>query len=589
MGKKQRFLAVFAALILLLGICVSSALAATGIAQSGKSASLLDDNLFIVISSTDLSALKSVPLSGGDFAHVDMSVRITNLITAGDKLYYLRNDEAMTQLIQTSGDGSALNLLCEWENMEITHMSFYDEMLYCLVDGILTIIDPATGDPDEINIEVTMSEYAIVNDIVYFVSATDIEHYSRAIGGKTATGASGKLYLMPLIPSTTSSEPQCILDQGISDLQVHGDYLYLHNMDDGYPIEGGTDTIFIKGKLYRMHMQTNQLEPLNIPYDWAYAATSSGVLVYSNQDVSLYPLGGGAAKLLMTPEMTAYVMADADNAYVYEPVRGALTLIPLAGGDSSLLYQGGPIVELIDNTSNKGAEPLLDENGDPVLDEDGNPVYAQVPEEEATDDDGDDSKSTTPTANSGSKKDSTYIFRHSNTKKLTRAQILDISKSNWRRARNEIYARHGYVFKDADLKKYFGGKTWYKAGGFSTGKLNKTEWYNMELILAMEKEYGLDGAKEPSSSTGSGRIKLNKNVFSTSSTKKLTRSQLKGLSANKLATARNEILARHGYPFKQKKWIDYFSGTGWKARSNYSYSNLNSIENYNIKLIKEYE
>ena len=61
----------------------------------------------------------------------------------------------------------------------------------------------------------------------------------------------------------------------------------------------------------------------------------------------------------------------------------------------------------------------------------------------------------------------------------------------WPYARNEIYARHGYSFKTAKYRNYFQKKTWYKEGGFSTGDLNSVEWYNMELLQKMEKEYGV--------------------------------------------------------------------------------------------------
>ena len=84
-----------------------------------------------------------------------------------------------------------------------------------------------------------------------------------------------------------------------------------------------------------------------------------------------------------------------------------------------------------------------------------------------------------------------YIFPHSSARKLTRSEILDIPKSQWGYARNEIYARHGYAFQTKKYADYFAGKSWYRKGGFSTTDLNATEWYNMELIKSMEDEYGV--------------------------------------------------------------------------------------------------
>ena len=95
-----------------------------------------------------------------------------------------------------------------------------------------------------------------------------------------------------------------------------------------------------------------------------------------------------------------------------------------------------------------------------------------------------------PTSNPGAT-DSSYIFPNSNTKKLTREDVLGISKDLWGYARNEIYARHGYEFNTKKYADYFAKKTWYKPGGFSTKDLNDIEWYNMDLIKALEKEFGV--------------------------------------------------------------------------------------------------
>ena len=623
MSKKRSFaiLAVFI-LILSLTFAQGSALAATGIAQQGEMTAKLDDNLFIAIKNQDNAALNVVPAAGGDFARVDYSATLSDLIAAQDHLFYLRGDGAMVQLIKTSGDGSALEVLVEWDNALVDHLSYYNEMLYVLVNGTLTIIDPENGDADEVNSEVAMSEYAIVNDVVYFASRDDQRDYSMTAGGQTATGTGGKLYLMPLIPSPSAVESEMVFDQGVSHLQAHGNYLYMRNMADGYPTADSNGAIWIEGKLYRMDLSTRQLESLNIPYDWYYKPTDSGLMVYSSENISLYPLGGGAAKKLMSPETNTSVSADDENAYVFEHSKGILTQVPLAGGENVTLYDGGPIVDLPVSDNNSGSKIQVDENGDPVLDEDGNPVYVQSDEIDTTDTSNDDvdtteviddnsnssgSSGSSSGSSSSAGKDNTYIFSHSNRSRLTRQEILNTSKSYWRRARNEIYARHGYKFKESSLQKYFEGKSWYKPGGFSESALSALEWDNMNLILAMEKEYGLIAATSTSSSSGSssassssssssssgssssGRVKLSKNVFSNSSTKKLTRSQLSGLSKEKLARARNEILARHGFPFQQAKWQKYFKGTGWKSNKNFSYNSLNKTESYNIDLIKEYE
>lgn len=57
-------------------------------------------------------------------------------------------------------------------------------------------------------------------------------------------------------------------------------------------------------------------------------------------------------------------------------------------------------------------------------------------------------------------------------------------------ARNEIYARHGYIFKNQDLQEYFGSKSWYrgKTKEVPDSSLNEYERANVQLILALENK-----------------------------------------------------------------------------------------------------
>jgi hypothetical protein len=53
--------------------------------------------------------------------------------------------------------------------------------------------------------------------------------------------------------------------------------------------------------------------------------------------------------------------------------------------------------------------------------------------------------------------------------------------------RNEIYARHGYVFNSADLKKYFGSQSWYKPiNNNAAVKLSNIEALNVDILKSNE-------------------------------------------------------------------------------------------------------
>ena len=63
--------------------------------------------------------------------------------------------------------------------------------------------------------------------------------------------------------------------------------------------------------------------------------------------------------------------------------------------------------------------------------------------------------------------------------------ILDIlSSRELRMLRNEIYARHGYIFKTPDMKSYFAGESWYQPRFENVDdKLTDIERFNLMLIL----------------------------------------------------------------------------------------------------------
>lgn len=79
-----------------------------------------------------------------------------------------------------------------------------------------------------------------------------------------------------------------------------------------------------------------------------------------------------------------------------------------------------------------------------------------------------------------------YVLPESNSRKLTNADLIKLAPNELRLARNEIYARHGLVFKSSDLTIYFSSKSWYKPNPAYGGALNDVEQYNLNLIKSKE-------------------------------------------------------------------------------------------------------
>lgn len=86
-----------------------------------------------------------------------------------------------------------------------------------------------------------------------------------------------------------------------------------------------------------------------------------------------------------------------------------------------------------------------------------------------------------------------YILPDSEEKSYTEEDLEEqqLSAEECRIARNEIYARHGRIFQDEELQKYFESMYWYELDeDFSEDELSDVERHNLEVITNYEKKMG---------------------------------------------------------------------------------------------------
>ena len=86
---------------------------------------------------------------------------------------------------------------------------------------------------------------------------------------------------------------------------------------------------------------------------------------------------------------------------------------------------------------------------------------------------------------------SSYILPESGTKLLSTSDLQGLNAQQLRIARNEIYARHGRTFKDAELQNYFASCSWYKPNSAynyanENSNLNSIEKQNVITIKNYE-------------------------------------------------------------------------------------------------------
>jgi S1-C subfamily serine protease len=91
----------------------------------------------------------------------------------------------------------------------------------------------------------------------------------------------------------------------------------------------------------------------------------------------------------------------------------------------------------------------------------------------------------TPTTNNDS------IISTSSQRKLAITDIETLSSEELALARNEIFARHGYIFELQKFAQYFSKKPWYVPNAnYSESDLSEVERYNARFILNYEQKKG---------------------------------------------------------------------------------------------------
>lgn len=185
-----------------------------------------------------------------------------------------------------------------------------------------------------------------------------------------------------------------------------------------------------------------------------------------------------------------------------------------------------------------------------------------------------------------------YVIPDSNERKLNEDELWEMGLQQLYLARNEIFARYGYDFNGAFLQEYFGSLSWYeKIPGFKSPPVTPLETENAALILKIEKEMGgpfISSKKVmPGEETATEAFP---DIFAYSSDRALSRSVLQALTLPELSIARNEIYARHGYPFSSQALQQYFATKPYYFRDPSAKDpNFSDIENHNLWLIRKVE
>ncbi|MDF1858655.1 MAG: YARHG domain-containing protein [Verrucomicrobiales bacterium] len=186
-----------------------------------------------------------------------------------------------------------------------------------------------------------------------------------------------------------------------------------------------------------------------------------------------------------------------------------------------------------------------------------------------------------------------FIIPDSDTRIIGEDELMGMTLHQLYFARNEIVARHGFDFSTPLLNYYFGDRFWYeRKEGEKNPRLSDVEEANIDAIVKVEKQKG--GPFAPHGNVVITGLDIGvdtvPDLFPYSSSEPLSRVAVQNLSLRDLSIARNEIFARHGYPFKSRELQEFFGRKPYYVReASATDPSLSAVEEQNLWLIRKIE
>lgn len=187
-----------------------------------------------------------------------------------------------------------------------------------------------------------------------------------------------------------------------------------------------------------------------------------------------------------------------------------------------------------------------------------------------------------------------FIFPDSDTQLIEQGAIEELSDSNLIYAINEIYARHGYIFRSSELRGHYEQFSWYEgrvpADEFSTDTFNQIELQNWNLLVNER-----DRRKSPDKTDSGSETAVSGFYIWPTDTQYITYDDLAPLSRNEIMLMRNELYARYGCSFQNEEIRNYFMSQSWYTPNpdqlavSFNVELFSEIERTNLETIMSYE
>lgn len=225
---------------------------------------------------------------------------------------------------------------------------------------------------------------------------------------------------------------------------------------------------------------------------------------------SEYPLGQLIDNFMSSPTYELYDPAEDGNTYVKvkgsvvygeQSVMAALKYKKTDNGDYefyALTFDNIPQDDFIVNSLFQSMEESFDEKFGKKHEQVDNSTKQLSEQETYVNNEQSNGQNDYPNGMEGDPPTEEYLLMNSDSAYLTQEEvdiILEMGDKDWvRLAINELYARHGFIFKKAENRDYFASMSWYQPVEGLTDEYVKTELFNpyekenLKTLLSIEEE-----------------------------------------------------------------------------------------------------
>lgn len=201
---------------------------------------------------------------------------------------------------------------------------------------------------------------------------------------------------------------------------------------------------------------------------------------------------------------------------------------------------------------------------------------SQTPKENSTIKEENNSKNNSDTSDEAQKQvedeDAFYFIKTSDSKKISLDEIIQFKEEKLSFARNEIFARKGYVFNSSTYQEYFSGQNWYKPGEDNSKiQLNEIEEYNVNTLKYYEDFFG-----------------NNEKVLKISNMSTFNNVEPASVDLNKDGHLDKIIYKNDEHNFELVVNNVSINGTGLELLNSFAVVDINSKDNYKEIIVSEY-